>query len=168
MCCFIYIYVLSLEIQLSREECWNLIHQFNLATCLCLYQARTWISNVICHGLFLWSVSSVKMRGGCSFCWYWWNWIPPLFTLSFYNIPGHMLHRHNITVNKSWRRLFNLQNDVFCFATRNSVQKLCSEYFCWQEPSAKNILIGNTCKPYSLKKCKYSKECGTFSFSIFC
>jgi hypothetical protein len=26
--------------------------QFNLATCLCLFQARTWISNVICSGCF--------------------------------------------------------------------------------------------------------------------
>jgi len=26
-------------------------NQFNTATCLCLFPARTWISNVICRGL---------------------------------------------------------------------------------------------------------------------
>jgi len=24
-------------------------------------------------------VNKVKMRGNCSFCWYWWNWWPSLF-----------------------------------------------------------------------------------------
>jgi hypothetical protein len=28
------------------------------------------------------SVSSVKMRGDSSFCWYWWNWWPSLFKLN--------------------------------------------------------------------------------------
>jgi len=23
---------------------------------------------------FVCSANSVKMRGGCLFCWYWWNW----------------------------------------------------------------------------------------------
>ena len=32
------------------------------------YQARTWISNVICHGLFC--VQWVQMKGEYSFCWY--------------------------------------------------------------------------------------------------
>jgi hypothetical protein len=27
-----------------------------------------------------------EMRGDCSFCWYWWNWCPSLFKLSFYNV----------------------------------------------------------------------------------
>jgi hypothetical protein len=34
---------------------------------LCLSQARTWISNIICHGLFF-CVQQAKMRGNCSFC----------------------------------------------------------------------------------------------------
>jgi hypothetical protein len=50
-------------IQLSRGEGWDPINPFNPATCLCLSEAKTWISNVICCGLFLCSVSSVKMRG---------------------------------------------------------------------------------------------------------
>ena len=32
------------------------------------------------------SVSSVKMRGNFSLCWYWWNWWPSLFKLSFHNL----------------------------------------------------------------------------------
>jgi len=42
--------------QLSRGEVWDLINRFNPATFLCLYQARSWISNTICHGFFLCSV----------------------------------------------------------------------------------------------------------------
>ena len=38
-----------------RREGWNLINWFNSATILYLSQARTWISNVICHGLFVFS-----------------------------------------------------------------------------------------------------------------
>jgi hypothetical protein len=37
--------------------------------------------------VFLCSVTSVKMRGDSSFCWYmyWWNWWPSLFKLYFHN-----------------------------------------------------------------------------------
>ena len=41
------------EIQLSRGEGWDPINRFNPATLLCLSQ--TWISNVICGGLFMFS-----------------------------------------------------------------------------------------------------------------
>ena len=44
------IYVLPLEIQLSREEDWDPINWFDPTTSLCLSEARTWISNVICRG----------------------------------------------------------------------------------------------------------------------
>ena len=77
------IYMLSLEIQLWRGVCWDPIYLFNSATLLCLSQARNWISNVICRGLFLCSMRSVKMRGDCPFCWYWWNWWPSLLNFLF-------------------------------------------------------------------------------------
>jgi hypothetical protein len=48
----LFIYVMQLEIQLSREEGWDLINWFNPTICLCLSQARICISNVICRGLF--------------------------------------------------------------------------------------------------------------------
>jgi hypothetical protein len=38
--------------------------------------------------ILLCSMSSVKMRGDCSFCWYWWNWWSSLFKLSFHNVFG--------------------------------------------------------------------------------
>ena len=44
-----------LEIQLSRGGTWDTINRFNLATFLCLSQDRTWISNVTCRGLFVFS-----------------------------------------------------------------------------------------------------------------
>jgi hypothetical protein len=40
------------------------INRFNSTTFLCLSQARTWIYNIICHGLFC--VQWVKMRGDSS------------------------------------------------------------------------------------------------------
>ena len=46
----LFIHVFPLEAQLSRGG-WDPIHLFNPATCLCLSQARTWISNIICPGL---------------------------------------------------------------------------------------------------------------------
>jgi hypothetical protein len=47
-----------------------------------LSQVKTWISNVIFRGLFYgqW----IEVRGGCSFCWYWWNYWLSLFKLSFH------------------------------------------------------------------------------------
>ena len=36
-----------------RGEGWNPINPFNPTTFLCLFQVRTWISNVICHGHFV-------------------------------------------------------------------------------------------------------------------
>jgi len=42
----------------------------NPVTFLCLSQAKTWISIVKCHGRFCFQ------WGGCSFCWYWWNFSP--------------------------------------------------------------------------------------------
>ena len=52
--CFIFITV-------SEWEDWDLIIRFNSATFLCLFQARTWIFNAICHSLFCVHL----VRGGC-------------------------------------------------------------------------------------------------------
>jgi hypothetical protein len=43
---------LILEIQLSGGRSWDHINRFYLPTFLCLSQARTWISNGICCGLY--------------------------------------------------------------------------------------------------------------------
>ena len=79
-CCYsnisqwtIFIYVLPLEIQVWRGVDWDHICRFNPATLLCLSQARTWNPSVICRGIFLCSVSLVKMICDCSLCGYWWN-----------------------------------------------------------------------------------------------
>ena len=54
----LFIYALPLEIQLSRVEGWGPINQFNPVS---LSQAMTWISKVICFGLFC--VQWVQLRG---------------------------------------------------------------------------------------------------------
>ena len=55
---------------------------FNPATFLCLSQAKTWICNTLYHGPFC---AQFDMRGNCLLCWYWWNYWPSLFKLSFHN-----------------------------------------------------------------------------------
>ena len=45
-----------------------------------------------------------------------------------------------------------------------SLEIIGSEYLCWQEPSAKKILIENTCKPYSLKNVNTPKSVVSFVF----
>ena len=44
-CFCLYIYVLTLEIQLSRGECWHSINRFYPASFVSLSQTRTWISH---------------------------------------------------------------------------------------------------------------------------
>ena len=44
---------------------WDHINRFNPAKTLCMSQARTWISNIVCRGLFC--IQWVQMRGDC--CW---------------------------------------------------------------------------------------------------
>jgi len=78
------LYVLSWTIQLSGQGGWDPINRFNPATFVCLSHARIWISNNIWRCLFLCSVSSVQMRGGCSCCCYWWNWLPSMLSLSLH------------------------------------------------------------------------------------
>ena len=49
----LFVYVLSLEIQLSRWKDWDPINQFNTTTVMCFTQARTLISNVTYRNLFV-------------------------------------------------------------------------------------------------------------------
>jgi hypothetical protein len=45
--------------------------------CVCLFQERTCISNVVCRGLVC--VMWMREIDVCSICWYWWNCWPSLF-----------------------------------------------------------------------------------------
>jgi hypothetical protein len=47
----LFIFVLSLEIQLSGRDGWEPINMFNPVTLLCLSENRTWIYNAICCGV---------------------------------------------------------------------------------------------------------------------
>jgi hypothetical protein len=44
-------------------------------------QEMDWIFNAIWQSLF--SVQWFEVRGGCLFCWYWWNSLPSLFKKGF-------------------------------------------------------------------------------------
>jgi len=52
---FVRLFILSLDIQLSRGEAWDPINRFNTAAFLCLSQAMTWIFNVILRDPFVFS-----------------------------------------------------------------------------------------------------------------
>ena len=80
----LFIHVLLLEIQLLRGEGWDPINQFNPAIFLCLSQAKTCISNVICHGIFC--VQWAKLTGDWSLLILveLMTWLS-LFKLSFHN-----------------------------------------------------------------------------------
>jgi hypothetical protein len=51
----------------KREGLGPSINRFNPATFLCMFQARSWISIVICRGFFL-CVPRVNFKGDYSFC----------------------------------------------------------------------------------------------------
>jgi hypothetical protein len=60
------LYVFALEIQLFTGESLGPIYRFKPATIVCLSQASTWISYVICCGRF--GVQLFEVRGDLPFC----------------------------------------------------------------------------------------------------
>jgi len=65
--CFYHLFniCISLDIQLSRGENWDPINRFKSTTFLWLFQGMSYIFNDVIS--FLCSVTSVEMRGDCSF-----------------------------------------------------------------------------------------------------
>jgi hypothetical protein len=93
------IYLLSLEIQSSKGEGWNIINGWtpsHVYACskpepgFLLLLPVMFIPQCIiepCH-MSWYLLCSVKIRGDCSFffkLWNWWNWLPSLFKLFFHN-----------------------------------------------------------------------------------
>ena len=105
--------ILLLEIQLSWGESWVPINGFNLAICMCLSQARTWISNVICRDMFY--VHGDKVRGDCSWCWYWGNCWPSLLNLSFHNV----LFQHSTEIYIFY--LLDCSDDLSCLTPLSAI-----------------------------------------------
>ena len=81
---------------------------------------------------FVCSVSSVKMRGDCLFCWYWWNWWPSLFKLSFHNIEDNII--------KLWRNWES--NETTCTTTFD-----CNCRGIWSWIVMKNLVF---CSGYNM------------------
>jgi hypothetical protein len=105
----------------------HLLHWVKLlkkpATFFWLSQNRTWISNFICHGLFL--CSMIWVGYDCSFSWYWWScW--PLFYFSF-------------PTPKKYLFIFSFYSDWYCTTF------LCYSYefvlFCLSHFFQQNISI---------------------------
>ena len=78
----VYLFLYCRWRSISRREGWDPINWFNSAIFLCLSQARTWISNVVCCGLFL-MLNDLRWDA-IAFCLSWWNcwW---LFILAIHN-----------------------------------------------------------------------------------
>ena len=76
---------------------WSTMPLISTKECLCLFQASTWISNV---------VSDFEVRGDCLFCWYWWNCWPSWHTPSFHNNISHRIIEYK---EDHWLNLF-----MFC------------------------------------------------------
>ena len=65
----------------ERQYFERAFYRFNPATFLCLSKVRTWIPNIICHGLIY--VQWFEVRSDCSFCW------PSLFKVSLHIFLHH-------------------------------------------------------------------------------
>jgi hypothetical protein len=66
----LFIYTLTVEIEVTRRENWDLISRFNPATCLWMFQPKRAFPTSYVVAFLHWA-SSVKMRDDCSFCKYW-------------------------------------------------------------------------------------------------
>ena len=99
----LFIYVLLLEIQLSRVEVWDSTNRSNPTTFVCMSQTMTWLSNAERHMSlyrFLRSVTLyLRWKVFYSFCWNCW---PSLSKLSFRShifIQGIDIHQYILLLN---------------------------------------------------------------------
>ena len=93
-CPRLFIYVLTLQTQLSRGE------SFTFHYHLCAYTNP---------GHVQW----VDVRGTCSFCWYMWNYWPPLFKFSFHNDLLSMVSAPYVFNHP----IYDINSFVFVFVT---------------------------------------------------
>ena len=66
--------------------------RFELLTLRTIDPSDYWTFRLMSWHAFLHSASWVKMRGDCSFCWYWWNCWPSLFKLSIHKFLFCIFH----------------------------------------------------------------------------
>ena len=91
----------------TEKEGWDSISRFNIASFLCLFQVRIWISNMV--------------RGACLFCWYWWNCWPKRTSHTAASF------RYRFPLNKGTCRMFfrnrNATFSVYMLKSYQNVQK---------------------------------------------
>jgi hypothetical protein len=102
---------------------------FNPTTFLYLSQARTWISNATCCGLFS------MIWGHCSFCWYWQTCWPSLFKLSFHKLAAPMCMKWS-TINSCAKSAW--------YARRQHSYNICKDFLS-HNSSMKNLNFTNSC-----------------------
>jgi hypothetical protein len=110
----LFIYTLPLEIQLSIGDGCDPFNRFNPAILLCKAKARTWISNVICRGIFV--SSELNLAVGVPFvdsdvivdhhCLHLssHNGVDPLTN------PRQSIILHNILSSRKWQLLYIITN----------------------------------------------------------
>jgi hypothetical protein len=110
LCChsFLWYYVVFLSGSESVQVFFNRLFTYMYLHWRSIYQERrvgTPLTGLVCH-IFVpvssqdldfqhhmsWSfLCSVRMRGDCSFCWYWWNWWPSMFLFIIHHLNTHIL-----------------------------------------------------------------------------
>ena len=101
----------------QESRVWDSISWFNHATFFpCTQPGPAFQTSYVV--IFV-CVQWVKVRGGWSFCWYWWNCKPSLFKLSFDNKKNSLLQEHYklfmpISIETHYLTLFGLLFSTCC------------------------------------------------------
>ena len=109
----------------QKGDVWDPINWFNPTTFVYLSQARTWVSNVICHTFCnSFCIQWFEMKGGCLFCWYQLNCRPSLFKLSFNKILIDLISVINIQRNwwSLWETRWDRNNKIIVL----HIVKICN------------------------------------------
>jgi hypothetical protein len=97
--CLLFFLSFDLHILIALWYLQTLLNFVNHAF-LCMFQARTWMSSIICFGLFF-VFSEISWEVTVRFFLYWWNCWPSLFKLTFRSsvillLPLFIIIMHNI------------------------------------------------------------------------
>ena len=104
-------------------------YRFNPAKCKPVLSQNIDFQRLMSFSSFC--VQSVKVRGDCSLCWYWWNCWPSLFKLTFHNTNRTLIFFINViivvlTIMTLKKNLFFTNNlNLFCIIVVTDRRKIC-------------------------------------------